>query len=191
MAQRFSAAITASFGITASAAEVKINNRSFLMLLSNEDSKTGIIAKLPSDSAIASISKNQKVETSDHPKDQKMEAGKQPTITKTGNSRVIAGYRCDEYKITEPDVDGYSDVWITKDLNIKADKQYWNKAGMPGYYGYPEFEGGVMLAMDSFDKKNNLKVKMETKEINEKVNNSISTKGYTLMQMNFGQSGKK
>ena len=32
---------------------------------------------------------------------------------------------------------------------------------------------------------------METKEINEKIDHSISTKGYTLMKMNFGQSGKK
>ena len=25
---------------------------------------------------------------------------------------------------------------------------------MPAYYGYPEFEGSVMFAMESFDKKN-------------------------------------
>jgi hypothetical protein len=34
-------------------------------------------------------------------------------------------------------------------------------------------------------------MKMETKEINEKFNKSISTVGYTFMKMNFGQAGKK
>ncbi len=32
---------------------------------------------------------------------------------------------------------------------------------------------------------------METKEINENFNHSISTAGYTFMKMNFGQAGKK
>ncbi len=167
------------------------NNRCFLMLLGNADSKTGIISTMPSDSAMAAMGKNQKVSAPEQSKEQKMENVKKPTITKTGNSRIIAGYKCDEYKVVEPDVDGYSDVWMTKDLKIKADKKYWSKAGMPSYYGYPEFEGAVMLAMESYDKKDKPVLKMETKEINENVDHSISTKGYNLMQMNFGQSGKK
>jgi hypothetical protein len=156
------------------------NNRCFIMLLGNKDSKTGMISTLPSDSAMAAQAKNQK--------------GSNPekaTITKTGNSRVIAGYKCDEYKITEPDVDGYSNVWMTKDVKIKADKRYWGKSGMPTYYNYPGFEGAMMLAMESFDKNNKPTMKMETKEINDNFKYSISTVGYTFMKMNFGQTGKK
>ena len=167
------------------------DNRCFLMLIGDAESKTGIISTMPSDSAIAAMGQNQKAKTSGQSNAGKSDPGKSPTITKTGNSRIIAGYKCDEYKVTEPDVEGYSDVWMTKDLKIKADKRYWNKAGMPAYYGYPEFEGSVMLAMESFDKKNSPIIKMETREINEKTDHSISTKGYTLMKMNFGQSGKK
>jgi hypothetical protein len=48
-----------------------------------------------------------------------------------------------------------------------------------------------MLAMESFDKKQNPAMKMETKEINEKFSHSVSTVGYTFMKMNFGQNGKK
>ena len=167
------------------------DNRCFLMLLGNADSKTGIISTLPSDSALAAMGKNQKSAPNAQSPDQKMDAGKRPTITKTGNSRIIAGYKCDEYKVVEPDVEGYSDIWMTKDLKINADKNYWGKTGMPSYYGYSEFEGSVMLAMDSYDKKDNPTMKMETKEINQKVNHPISTKGYTFMKMNFGQAGKK
>jgi hypothetical protein len=156
------------------------DNRCFIMFLGDSDSRTGIISTLPSDSALAAMGKNQKGSTNE-----------KATITKTGNSRIIAGYKCDEYKIVEPDVEGYSDVWMTKDVNIKADKKYWGKAGMPSYYGYPEFEGAVMLAMEAYDKKDNPTMKMETKEINEHYDHSISTVGYTFMKMNFGQAGKK
>lgn len=155
-------------------------SRCFMMLLENGDSKTGIISTMPSDSALAAQAKNQK--------------GSNPekaTITKTGNTRVIAGYKCDEYKIVDPEKDGYSNVWMTKDVKLKADKKYWSKAGMPTYYNYPGFEGSMMLAMESFDKKDNPTMKMETKEINENFPKTISTVGYTFMKMNWGQAGKK
>ena len=156
------------------------DNKCFMMLLENSGSKTGMISTLPSDSAMAAQTKNQK--------------GANPekaTITKTGNSRVIAGYKCDEYKIVDPDKDGYSNVWMTKDVKLKADKKYWGKSGMPTYYNYPGFEGSMMLAMESFDKNNKTTMKMETKEINDKYSHSISTVGITFMKMNFGQAGKK
>lgn len=154
-------------------------NRCFMILMESEGSKTGIISTLPSDSAMAEMAKKQKGDT------------QQATITKTGNSRIIAGYKCDEYRVTEPDKEGYSNVWMTKDVKIKADKKYWSKAGMPTYYNYPGFEGSMMLAMEAFDKKDTPTMKMETKEINENFSHSISTAGYTFMKMNFGAAGKK
>jgi hypothetical protein len=156
------------------------DNRCFMMLLQNEDSKTGMISTLPSDSAMAAQAKNQK-ETNPE----------KAVITKTGNSKVIAGYKCDEYKIVEGNKEGYSNVWMTKDVKIKADKKYWGKAGVPTYYNYPGFEGATMLAMDGFDKNNKPTMKMETKEIKEDFSHSISTVGYTFMKMNWGQNGKK
>lgn len=153
-------------------------NRAFMMLLEGEGSKTGMISTIPSDSAMAAQAK--KGTNTD-----------KAVITKTGNSRVIAGYKCDEYKIVDPEKEGYSNVWMTKDVKLKADKKYWGKAGVPTYYNYPGFEGAMMLAMESFDKKNTPQMKMETKEINDKFSHSVSTVGYTFMKMNFGQSGKK
>jgi hypothetical protein len=156
------------------------DNRCFMMLIDNGSSKTGIISTLPSDSAMAAQARNQK--------------GSNPekaTVTKTGNSKVIAGYKCDEYKIVDADKDGYSNVWMTKDVKLKADKKYWGKSGLPAYYNYPGFEGAMMLAMESFDKNNKPGMKMETKEINDNFSHSISTVGITFMKMNFGQSGKK
>ena len=131
-------------------------NRTMMMLLVKEGPKTGFISGIPSDSAMAAQAKNQKGATAEN-----------PTITKTGNSRVIAGYKCDEYKVVEANKDGYSNVWMTKDVKLKADKKYWGKSGLPSYYDYPGFEGGMLLAMEAFDKNNKPVMKMETKEINE------------------------
>jgi hypothetical protein len=156
------------------------DNKCFLMLIGNSDSKTGIISTIPSDSVIAAQAKTPKGGTP-----------ARPVITKTGNSRIIAGYRCDEYKITEAGKEGYSNVWMTKDVKLKADKKYWGKAGMPSYYNYPDFEGALMLAMEAYDKNNKPEMKMETKEINDNFSHVISTAGYTFMKTNFGQTGKK
>lgn len=155
-------------------------NRCFMILISGEDSKTGIISTIPDDSTLTAQSKNQGAAE-----------GKPATITKTGNTKMIAGYRCDEYKVVEEDADGYAHVWMTKDVKIRADKRNWGKAGMPTYYNYPGFEGSMMLAMEGYDKDNKLEMKMETKEINENYKHSISTVGYSLIKMNFGQAGKK
>jgi hypothetical protein len=86
------------------------DNRCFMMLLQS-DSKTGMISTLPTDSAMAAQAKNQKTNP------------EKAIITKTGNSKVIAGYKCDEYKVVDPGKDGYSNVWMTKDVKLKADKK--------------------------------------------------------------------
>jgi hypothetical protein len=153
------------------------DNRAFMSLLSLEP-KMGTISSIPSDSVLAAQAKAQGEKT------------KAPVVTKTGRSRTIAGYKCDEYKVVEPDKGGYSMVWMTKDLKIMADKRYWGTSGMPTYYNYPGFEGAVMLAMEEYDKSNKLTVKMETQEINENFSHSISTVGYKFSKVNFGMGGK-
>ena len=156
------------------------DNRCFMMLMQGKDSKTGIISSIPDDSTLTAQSAARNVKEANN-----------ATITKTGNTRMIAGYRCDEYKIVDPDVEGYSNVWMTRDVKIKADKKNWGKSGMPTYYDYPGFEDAMMLAMESYDKNNKPEMKMETKEINDNFNHSVSTAGYMLIKMNFGQAGAK
>jgi hypothetical protein len=156
------------------------DNRCFMMLMQGTDSKTGIISTIPDDSTLKAQVKTQRA-----PEE------KPATITKTGNTKMIAGYKCDEYKVVEEGKNGYTNVWMTKDVKIKADKKNWGKAGMPTYYNYPGFENSMMLAMEGYDKDNKLEMKMETKEINEDFKHSISTVGYSFIKMNFGQAGKK
>ena len=114
-----------------------------------------------------------------------------PTFTKTGNTREIAGYKCDEYTYVSNEDKSTGKVWFTKDAKLKIDKNGWRNTGMSAYYGNPAFNDGIILANEAYDDKGKLSLKSETKEINENFPHSISFKGSTLRQMNIGKNDKK
>jgi len=148
-------------------------NKIFIILTDMGTMKMGIISEVPEETA----TEGQPVENT--PK---------PTITKTGNTRVIAGYKCDEYLYKDNESKDYGKMWVTKDLKLKGDKRIYSKAGLPAYYGNPDLEGGAVLAMESYNEKNELEMKSETKEINMNFPHTISVAGYSLRQMNFNQA---
>jgi hypothetical protein len=148
-------------------------NKSFLMLSDMGGTKFGIISDVP-DEANASA-----------------ETAPKPTITKTGNSRVIAGYKCDEYLVKQTGKKEYSKVWLTKDLKLQADKRTFSQAGVSAYYDNPELRDAASLAMESYDDKGKLAMKSETKEINMGFKHTMTTTGYPLRQMNFSQMGSQ
>jgi len=146
-------------------------NKSFIMLTDMGGTKFGMISDVPDETAAPA------------------ETTPKPTITKTGNSKVIAGYKCDEYIVKEEGKKEHSKVWITKDLKLKADKRTFSKAGVSPYYDTPELRDGAALAMEVFDDKGKLTMKSETKEINMGFKHTMTTTGYSLRQMNFSQAG--
>lgn len=111
-------------------------------------------------------------------------------FVKTGNTKVIAGYKCDEYKYTAEDK-SWGKVWFAKDADLKIDKRGWQNSGMAAYYGTSAFNDGIILATESYDEKGNLEAKSETIEINPNFKHSISIKGYSLRQMNMNQGQQK
>jgi hypothetical protein len=150
-------------------------NRCFMMLIDKGDgTKTGIISTIPTDSVL-------KARTANKPTGTKPEGN----IAKTGRTKVIAGYKCDEYKITEAEKKGYAFAWMTKDLKLTTDRSNWGKAGIPSYNGYVGFENSAMLAMESYDENNKMTMKMETIEISKNYSHKISVAGTTFIKMNF------
>ncbi len=148
-------------------------NKSFMIMTDMGTMKIGIISDVPDESTLQG-----------QPAENKPDA----TITKTGNSKVIAGYKCDEYLYMENESKNHGNLWVTKDLKLKADKRTLSKAGLPSYYGNPELEDGAVLAMESYNAKNQLEMKSETKEINFNFPHSMSTTGFSFRQMNFNQA---
>lgn len=148
-------------------------NKSFLMLSDMGGTRFGIISDVPDETTAAA------------------ETTPKPTITKTGNSKVIAGYKCDEYLVKQTGKKEYSKVWLTKDLKLQADKRTFSQAGVTAYYDNPELRDAASLAMESYDDKGKLAMKSETKEINMGFKHTMTTAGYPLRQMNFSQVGTK
>lgn len=148
-------------------------NKCFIMLTDMNGMKMGMISAIPDENSA--------------PADGKKKKDTPPVFTKTGNTKVIVGYKCDEYTYKDVDDNSTGKVWFTKDAKLKIDKKGWNNTGMASYYGNPEFNDGILLASEAYDDKGKLTMKSETKEINENFPYSISVKGYTLRQMNMGQ----
>lgn len=149
-------------------------NKCTIMLTDMNGMKMGMISAIP-DSA------------SQNANGKKGKKTPPPTFTKTGNTRVIAGYKCDEYTyVNNDDTKTTGKVWFTKDAKLKIDKNGWSNTSMSAYYGNPAFNNGIVLASENYDDKGKLTTKSETKEINENFPKSISIKGYTLRQINMG-----
>ncbi len=153
-------------------------NKCFLMLTDVNGMKMGMISAMPDENSTTTQPDGKKKDTP-------------PTFTKTGNTRSIAGYKCDEYTYKDVDDNTTGKVWFTKDAKLKIDKKGWNNTNMSAYYGNAEFNDGIILANESYDDKGKLTSKSETKEINENFPHSISVKGYSLRQMNMGKGNKK
>jgi hypothetical protein len=155
-------------------------NKCFIMLTDINGMKMGMISAIPDENT---------VQTQPDGKSAKMMTP--PTFKKTGNTRVIAGCRCDEYSYVSPDDNSTGKVWFTKEANLKIDKRGWQNTGMSSYYGYEAFKDGVILANEAYDADGKLKMKAETKEINPDFPHKITVKGYSLRQMNINQGAKK
>jgi hypothetical protein len=153
-------------------------NKCFLMLTDINGMKMGMISAVPDSLQEQSQGKSG-------------EAAKTPVVIKTANTKIIAGYKCDEYIYREADSKEYSKMWFTKDAVLNVDKKVWSKSGMPAAYGYSGFDQGIVMAWESYDKDNKMTAKSEVKEVNNDFKYSMSPKGYTLRQINFNQNQKK
>ena len=148
-------------------------NKCFIILTDMGGTKMGMISAIPDE-------KN-KPEGNADPK------FKPADLKKSGNTKVIAGYKCDEYAYSDKENKTSGKLYFTKDINLKIDKRGWSRTGMEAYYGNSEFEGGIILGNEAYDEKGNLTMRSEAKEINPNFSYNIGVKGYTLRQMNFNQ----
>ncbi len=110
------------------------------------------------------------------------------TVRKTGNTRTICGYRCDEYEAIEEKDKVRSLVWTTEEVKFKGNsKMLEGQNGMPRNYDQMK---GVMMASETYEK-GVLSSKMEVTKIDMDATHSISTAGASLMQMDMSKWGQK
>ena len=108
-------------------------------------------------------------------------------LKKTGNSKRIAGYKCDEY--IYDDEESHADLWMTDELP----PELW--ANMFGANAYSSasmgFYGGFVMQMDSKEKNTQERTTMLVNEVNRNQSESISTSGYQFMSMGTNNTMQK
>ncbi len=113
---------------------------------------------------------------------------------KTGNTKKILGYTCEEYTFENDDTQGA--MWVTKEVEVDLSKMMGgigsaSKGKQPHTMpkNYPQ---GTLMEGTWTEKKSGDVTKWEMKELNANSKTSISTNGYQVM--NFGnmmnQGGK-
>lgn len=146
------------------------SNKCMMMLTDMGTTKIGMISAVPQDEeTVAGQGKTSK-----------------PTVTRTGNTRVIAGYKCEEYIYREEGEPGYGKLWVTRDFKMNTNQKAMSTSGLPSYYSQLP-EGGVVMAMEAYDENNKLTMKLETKEIKRNVSHTVNVSNYPLRQININQ----
>jgi hypothetical protein len=111
-------------------------------------------------------------------------------IRKTGGTKTICGYRCEEYEVTEEEGKVVSNVWVADDLKLPGSKKMMStQQGMPRSYGQGEIKGAI-LASETYDK-GKLTTKSEVTKVDLNSTHSISVAGVSLIQMDMGKWGEK
>lgn len=107
-----------------------------------------------------------------------------PQLTKTGKSEMIAGYKCEEYTITDEDFSG--SYWITQDIGVDAAVYARTFATNPTVQ-YPSNMKGIVLKMILEDSKRKTTTSMITKEvIREEISYDLSKyKATDLSRLRF------
>ncbi|MFZ5940122.1 MAG: DUF4412 domain-containing protein [Bacteroidota bacterium] len=111
------------------------------------------------------------------------------SYTKTGRSKKILGYDCDEYRYE--DEEGTAEIWITQDLNGKMSKGYMENSAFGGYFNYAYASNGTVLEYVFVDKQDGEKMTMTVDELDLDKKNNISTSGYNVMSMGGGPAKDK
>ncbi|MCK4922388.1 MAG: DUF4412 domain-containing protein [Bacteroidales bacterium] len=100
-------------------------------------------------------------------------------LKKTGKSKKIAGYKCDEY--IYDDEESHIVMWMTDQLPADLMANMFNANVMAG--SSMGFYGGFTMEMDQQSKNSKDRTYMLVNEVNENQSTSISTKGYELMSI--------
>lgn len=143
-----------------------VKNNCALMLTAQGEQKTAIVTGMDDVEA--------EIDNSDSEYDSEM-----PDYKKSGRTKTISGYKCEEYVLVEED--SKMSMWITKDMKTGLNKKQMQKAGMATWYSGPE-GNGMMMEMESFEEGKPTMI-MRVKDIDLKKGKSISLDGYRIMNM--------
>jgi len=102
-----------------------------------------------------------------------------PYLKKTGRTKTIAGYKCEEYTYENEDVS--SRFWITHDLswNYKDLMRYTFTSSIYSYAG----TDGFLMESETYDKKTGEKMLFQVTDISNNISKDIDLSGYNITNL--------
>jgi hypothetical protein len=102
-----------------------------------------------------------------------------PNLSKTGKTKTIAGYKCDEYKYSDEGSESY--IWITKDLKLDT-RDYFNNIFKTNLYaqGLP---WGYMMEVTTTDKQSGEKSFMQVTKVDNNSGKQFPVSDYSITNL--------
>ena len=102
-----------------------------------------------------------------------------PNVNKTGRTKNIAGYKCEEYKYT--DETSESNIWITKDLKMNT-RDFFGTLFKTSLYSHG-IPWGYMMEVTTIDKETGEKSFMQVTQVDDNSNKSFSLADYEITNL--------
>jgi hypothetical protein len=145
---------------------IDIKNKTMITLTEDEGEKKGMAIAM-NDAQISSI------------EEQVEEHNSEMTIKKTGKTKTILGYHCEEYEFSGNDTRG--NAWVTDEVS-------YNMSGLLGMMNTKKggnsssmYPGGFLMLSDSKDLKSGDSTHFEAKSVKEKANEKVDLAPYNVM----------
>jgi len=146
-------------------------NSAMLMLTDSDGEKTGI--------AIGIDPETMAEQTEEY--DDELETDPYKT-NKTGRTKTILGYSCDEYLVE--DENSEARMWVSEKLGKQVRREMLNnKQTFGGAFYYAAYVNGMVMEYDLQDKEDGERTVMLVTDINLNQSHSISTRSYAVMTM--------
>ncbi|VAW24728.1 hypothetical protein MNBD_BACTEROID01-600 [hydrothermal vent metagenome] len=100
-------------------------------------------------------------------------------LKKTGKTKSILGYKCNEYLYEDDEV--VSHIWMTKEKPWRVDNMLSAIYKSSQYSS--AFPGGFMMEVDSRNKQTKERNIMKVTEVNENINKQVDLSSYKIMNM--------
>ena len=145
-------------------------NSTMLMLVENDGEKTGFAMGVDPEAF------------ADMEKDEDFEGKSEYDSFKTGNTKTILGYQCDEYLIK--DENSEVRVWSSEELGKEVEKKMFSNQQLFGFaFAHAAGMEGMALEYEFKDLDSGEQGLMKVTQIDLKSNKSIATADYTIMSM--------
>ena len=149
-------------------------NGAAIVLNNEKGEKTGIVYGMGA--LFSSMGKS--IEKEDIPETQEAYLAN-PNVKKTGRTKTIAGYKCEEYKYD--DEGSSSEIWITRDVKMNTQDFFSNLFKVNLYsQGMP---WGYMMEATTTDKKSGEKSVMQVKRVEKNLNTRFNLNEYQLTNL--------